>query len=1416
MNRMRHNYGITLWIWAVCSGLVIAISYCFFSLDLTHAQAAQDSPSFLEEHKTTLIVEEKETVGRDIADSMTANDPDGDALSTGSTDGLAHVPSKNSVGNLGSKPNSDPSISSSSSVTVAFGSARYRVNEGEPVQVTVRLSTGAPEALSIPVSIGRGTAETGDYRVSGLSSGSLSYSRGSNSASFIIVALQDNDTEDETLNLTFGTLPGDVASGSITTATIEINDDDQAKITLTYSATNYRVNEGDPVQVTASLSTAATQALRIPITIARGTAETGDYQISGIANETISFSQGSRSSSFIVLARGDNDTADETLYLAFGALPSSVALGTNPVAKITIRDDDTSRIGLSYSAVSYHVNEGEPVQVTAQLSSATAQALRIPVTISRDSAEAGDYRATGLSDGALSFSQGSRTASFIIVANQDNDTVDETLTFSFGNLPDGVAAGSTPAATLTIIDDDRAKIAVAYSSASYQVEEGRPLQVTVQLSTPAPRAVRIPITIGRGTAETSDYQVSGLSGGYINISQGSRSASFLIAALQDSDTADESLALAFGHLPAGFASSTIPKATLTISDDDRSRISLSFSSAEYRVNEGDPVQVTVGLSTATTGAVRIPVSIARGTAETNDYQVSGLSGGFLDFSKGSRTASFIIMTRHDNDGDDETLTLSFTGLPGNVINGAQPIATLTISDDERANIGLSYSSANYGVNEGEPVQVTARLSVAASYSLSIPVTVSGGNAERSDYRITGLSNGSLSFSRGSRTASFIVVALHDTDADDEVLTLTFGNLPVGVVEGANQSATVAISDDERANIGLSYSSTNYRVNEGDPVQVTATLSTAAPQSLRVPVTLGQGTAEAGDYWVSGLAGGYLNFGPGSRTASFLIVALHDNDSEDEVVDVGFGTLPEGLTAGSVSGAALIISDDELPPPLQLKVYFGSAQYAVSEGYAVTVTVQLSANSDRELLVPITVSNQSAEDGDYHLSGLINGALYFPPGDRSESFILFASQDDDTDDEQVRLGLGALPADTTSGQLSTGYVTIDDDDMAPVTIEAENSPPAFTERETTTREVMEQSSVGTSVGLPVTALDPDGDLLTYQVGGVDASYFSIDSRTGQLKVQGRLDLEIKPTYILIVSVADGRGATDSIEVSVDLSDTLEVPLTAPSRQSLGLTAPGTILSLETPDRMATFRLPPDFHESPLFVLVESALVDCKGRRPAGDVQAYSTVQFFDTWGNPLNTMNMETTRASLRLDAMALGGVEAVYTAYSEDRFKVYRHQEGSWTPSNFSLGFEDPAVGELTVSNVGERTCLLAVIKDSVPAQSNPVSQPMTEPDVEEAVALLVDRESPPPQPTDAPGPPLVEPEDGASPNSFSTDAPNSTQAGMGSEVPWWPRPLIAFGSLLLLAALSWLLLMVVKERRRLGKTYARPENTKATDATHL
>ena len=106
----------------------------------------------------------------------------------------------------------------------------------------------------------------------------------------------------------------------------------------------------------------------------------------------------------------------------------------------------------------------------------------------------------------------------------------------------------------------------------------------------------------------------------------------------------------------------------------------------------------------------------------------------------------------------------------------------------------------------------------------------------------------------------------------------------------------------------------------------------------------------------------------------------------------------------------------------------------------------------------------------------------------------------------------------------------------------NRAPTFNEGTSATRSLAENTTGTNDVGNPVTARDNDGGTPEYSLAGADAARFTIDAANGQLQtVSGTTyDYEEKSRYEVIVRVEDGQGGSNTIAVTINLTDLQEPP------------------------------------------------------------------------------------------------------------------------------------------------------------------------------------------------------------------------------------------------------------------------------------
>ena len=417
----------------------------------------------------------------------------------------------------------------------------------------------------------------------------------------------------------------------------------------------------------------------------------------------------------------------------------------------------------------------------------------------------------------VTFDSGDTSRSFTFTAA--HDTVDddgESVLLSFGaTLPDGVTAGTTDEATVTITDDDVPSVTVSFGAASYTVTEGSSRTVTVTLSADPERTVIIPIEkTNQGGATTADY--SGVPQ-HVTFDSGDTSRSFTFTAAHDTvDDDGERVQLSFGAtLPDGVSSRTPATSTVTITDDDVPSVTVSFGSAAYTVAESDDsdttnvtentVEVTLTLSADPERTVVIPIEKTnQGGATTADY--SGVPQN-VTFDSGESSKSFTFTAAHDTvDDDGESVKLSFGAtLPTGVSAVTPATSTVTITDDDVPSVTVSFGSAAYTVAESDDsdttdvtentVEVTVTLSADPERTVVIPIEkINQGGATTADY--SGVPQ-NVTFDSGDTQKSFVFTAETDTDDDHgESVRLSFDTMPdARVSEGSPSEAMVTIRQD---------------------------------------------------------------------------------------------------------------------------------------------------------------------------------------------------------------------------------------------------------------------------------------------------------------------------------------------------------------------------------------------------------------------------------------------------------------------------------------------------------------------------------------------------------------------------------------------------------------------------------------------
>ena len=679
-------------------------------------------------------------------------------------------------------------------------------------------------------------------------------------------------------------------------------------------------------------------------------------------------------------------------------------------------------VDVSFGSDTYTVDEDGTVEVEVTLSADVGRDVKVPITVvNQNGATDQDYNTVPTE---VTITAGEMSKSFVITPVDDSvDDDDESLKVLFGTLPENLNPGTTTETVVTIVDNDDPQVEVNFRRAIHDVAEGASQTVTVNLTADPERTVVVPLTAtDRDGATSADYAAISAS---VTFEPGDTSKTFTFTATDDAiDDDGERVVLGFGTLPDGVTPGTVPTSTVSIIDDDApASVAVSWAQTTYSVAEGGSVTVTAELDDDPEKTVVVPIARTdQGGADSGDYTGAPAT---ITFESGDTSKSFTFTATDDAlDDDGESVQLAFgPTLPSGVTQGTPAGTVVRITDDDDPQVNVSYGLAEYTAAEGGSVTVTVELDADPERTVVIPVThTARAGATGADY--FGVP-ADVTFEAGDTEKTFTFSATDDTvDDDDEEVLLGFGvGLPAGVTAATPATSIVTITDDDDPEVKVSFARSSYTAPEGATVSVVVELDADPERSVTIPITAtNEGGATSADYSVPDS----VTFAAGETAKAVVFTATMDAvDDDDESVELAFGTaLPARVTTESPATTKVSITDDDVP---QVKVSFAQAEYTGAEGATVTVTVELDADPERTVVVPITHTPQDGADGADYSGAPAN--VTFISGDTSENFTITLADDTvDDDDESVTFGFGAgLPVGVVSETPATATVRITDDD-----------------------------------------------------------------------------------------------------------------------------------------------------------------------------------------------------------------------------------------------------------------------------------------------------------------------------------------------------------------------------------------------------
>ena len=721
--------------------------------------------------------------------------------------------------------------------------------------------------------------------------------------------------------------------------------------------------------------------------------------------------------------------------MSFGALTAVAAVTavTPSASTISITDDDHPIVEVSFEKDTYDVNEGGSVNVMLMLDEAPRRSVTVDIdSTNRGTATTDDYSVPG----EVRFGPNDTEQSISFRTTQDslNDDGESVRLELSSTLPDRVTPGAQSSATVSITDDDGPGVLITPTTLT--VPEGRSRTYTVKLTSQPTADVTVNIRTSGSPDVTHDATDNMLT--FTAANWATNQTVRVSAAEDDADHLDEMATIlhTVASTDGDYSGASASDVDVTVTDDEGVPVTVSFGAANYPVDEGDTVDVTVTLNRDPERTVVISITKTnQGGAVNGDYR--GVPSSVTFNSGGDREQTFTVTARPDDDNDDgESVKLTFGTLPDAVTASGATETTIAITDDDVPQVTVSFQESSYRVAEGESVEVTVTLSADPERDVTVEISATGQGGvteqDNTDADYFGVPGSVMFTDGGELSQTFTITAVNDTvDDDGESILLGFGNVPPGVTRGTG--VTVTIEDDDVPDVVVSFAAATYDVDEGASVRVTVKLDKDPERQVVIPITTSdQGATPVLDY--SGVPTS-VTFESGETEQVISFGATQDTLNDDgESVVIGFGSsLPSQVTVtrGMTSSTTVTIVDDDNP---NVTVNFERTSYGVAEGDAVDVYVTLSGDPERSVTIPITATGQGgATSNDYAINP---PSLTFESGGERSKLLAFSATDDGVDDdgESVKLAIGSV-AGVTRGVRSEATVTIEDnpDDVPAVTV-----------------------------------------------------------------------------------------------------------------------------------------------------------------------------------------------------------------------------------------------------------------------------------------------------------------------------------------------------------------------------------------------
>ena len=266
----------------------------------------------------------------------------------------------------------------------------------------------------------------------------------------------------------------------------------------------------------------------------------------------------------------------------------------------------------------------------------------------------------------------------------------------------------------------------------------------------------------------------------------------------------------------------------------------------------------------------------------------------------------------------------------------------------------------------------------------------------------------------------------------------------------------------------------------------------------------------------------------SRHATDVLTVGDTSATETLVHAQRFGTGPRpiGYPLTSVKFRVANLADENVSPRVSIYSLGSDAATPGTELYLLSGTI-----SAGEVTLTAPANTVLAANTDYF--------VYFEDTNTTEPRGAYAISQ--VNDRETDSGLSGWSLGTRRSNSGDGNWILNTRPLVAIELQgsiAATVAPVFSDT-TLTRSIAENTPADRNIGAVIpAATDADNDTLEYSMAGPDAASFTFDAATRQIKTKAALDHEGKSSHSVTVKADDGYGGTDTVDVTITVTDAIE--------------------------------------------------------------------------------------------------------------------------------------------------------------------------------------------------------------------------------------------------------------------------------------